>query len=701
MLDFLFNPRSIAVIGASRIKGKLGNDVLKNILTLGYKGKVYPVNPKAKKILGKICYPSVKDIKGKVDLAVIIVPAPFVSQVLEECGQKGIPAAIIISAGFKEIGKEGLKREKEVIKIAKRYKINILGPNCLGLINVNISLNASFAEGMPYFGNVSLISQSGAMAVAILDKAKKQNFGFNKIISLGNKAVLTENEILEYLAQDKSTKVIAIYLENISNGQEFIKIAKKITSRKPIIILKAGITQAAAQAISFHTGVLAGSNEAVDAAFKQAGVIRASTMEDLFNLSKAFSYQSFPQSNRIAIITNAGGPGVMATDAMENLSISLAKFSKITSKTLKRKLPQAASIHNPVDLIGDAKADRYQLVLKAVLGDKNVDGIIIILTPQTVTEVEKTAEVVSQYNFQYKNKPILCAFLGGKRVSLGIEILNKNKIPNFNYPEEAIKIMNVMWEYSKGRKERRKETVSEIRIIPKTKEEIERIFKKAYQQKQKVVIGIEAEKLLKAYNLPVVRSGLAKSLNEGLKIAAKIGYPVAIKIISPDIIRKTDVAGVRTNISNKEEFRTAFQMIKKSVQKKIPTAKIQGILIQKMIEKGTEIILGMRRDPQFGPLLMFGLGGIYAEVLKDVSFRLAPLTKNEAEKMIFEIKSRKIIEGVRGKEPLDVKAISDCLCQLSQLALDWPQIDQIDINPFFAFEKGKGGIVVDVRFLLK
>jgi len=696
MLDFLFNPKSIAVIGASRKKGKVGRSILENIIFYGYKGKVYPVNPKAKRILGLRCYSSVKEVKDPIDLAIIVIPAKVVPLVLKECGQKRIPGVIIISAGFKEIGGEGVKLEKKVSKIAEKYNIKLLGPNCLGIMNVDIGLNASFGQSLPKKGNISLISQSGAMVAAITDWADTVNLGFSKIVSMGNKAGIKEDELLRYLGKDKNTKVIIMYLENIDNGQKFVEIAHKVSLEKPIIAIKSGVTERGKMGVSSHTGTLAGEDLAVEAAFKKCGIIRVNTIEDLFDLTRAFAHQPLPNSNKIAILTNAGGPGIMATDALEHTRLKLAKFEGRTAEILKTRLPNAADIRNPVDIVGDALADRYKFALETVIRDKNVAGVIVILTPQTMTQEEETAKVISKISQKYKDKPVITSFMGGKEVLSGIEILDKNHIPNFIYPEKAVKVLDLMWGYKMARDRiERERKPQRVVLSKKEKEGLSKIIKNTKRQPS----FLDIRKILNAYKILQAKMGIAKSCDEARKIAESIGYPVVLKVASPNLLHKTDVGGIKIDLKSKSEVEKSCYEILNSVRKNKPRIKIDGILVQEMIKGGREVILGMKRDPQFGPLLMFGLGGIYVEVLKDVSFGLVPLSRREAQEMIREIRTFKILKGVRGQKPVDIKAIENCLLNLSNLSLDFPKIKEIDINPLIV--KEKGAVAVDARIIVR
>lgn len=700
-LQTLFQPKGIAVIGASTHPGKLGYDVFSNLATLHYQGKLYPVNPAGGEILGQTVYKNLSEIKATIDLGIIIVPALFVTKVLDECGKQGIKNIIIISAGFKEIGAEGLKREKEIQKLIQKYKLNLIGPNCLGIINTYKNLNASFAEGMPAKGNIALVSQSGAMAVAITDWAYTHNLGFSKIISLGNKAGVSEIDLLEFLAKDKETKVILMYLESIENGQAFMQLAKKITNKKPVIIIKSGTSREGTKAISSHTGSLAGSNEAIKAAFKQSGILRADTIEDLFDYARAFSYQMPPKGKRIAIITNAGGPGIMATDSLEKRNLKLAELDPKRKKALAKVLPAAANLNNPIDLIGDALANRYEIALKSVLQDKNVDAVLVLLTPQTMTEEMKTAELIQKYNKKYPLKTILTCFMGGKNVAEAGQFLAQAKVPNFDYPDRAVKTLEKMYLFKALNAKKKTESwlkggKKEVKVNEKIKENIR---KKLKRNKGQIPINLALD-LLKLYQIKVPQAEIASTAEEAIKIADKIGYPVVMKICSKEILHKTEAGGVRVSLKNAKEVQIAFKEILSSVRKYNPQAQIGGIFVQEMTTFGREVIIGMKRDAQFGPMMMFGLGGIYVEVLKDVTFRIAPLSRQDAQEMICEIKAIELLKGVRGEAPADLVKIAEVICSVSQMVIDFPEIQELDINPLIVREKGKEAVAIDVRMLV-
>lgn len=696
-LDPIFSPKSIAVVGASRREEAVGHAVFKNILTSGYTGILYPVNPSARSIMGVKCYASILEIPDPVDLAILVVPAAVTVPTFKECIKKKIKGAIIISAGFKETGKEGALLEQELKKLSFKHNIPFIGPNCLGILNSDpaISLNASFARTMSKRGNIAFISQSGALGTAVLDYAKGANIGFSKFISTGNKAAVTELELLEYLSRDTLTDVILIYLEDLSNARNVINLARNITGEKeflkPILAIKSGRTAQGAKAASSHTGSLAGSDELYTAIFAQAGILRVDSIDQLFDYAKAFGSGELPKGNRIAIVTNAGGPGIMATDACVKYGLEMTQVSEKTKSELRKVLPAAASVANPIDILGDAKHDRYEAALKLTLRDKNVDGVIVILTPQAMTDIEEIAVTIGKIA-KKSSKPILACFMGIVDVSAGVTILEKWKVPHYRFPESAARTFAAMSRYTAWVK-RPRTKYKKFKVDHKKAKSILRNKKGKLQD-------LETFQLLKAYGFPVLPIELCKNPAQVAKAAQKMGYPVVIKISSPDILHKVDVGGVRVGLNSKQAVEKASKEMLTTVQKRMPNAKIQGIMIQKMAKKGREVILGLKRDPQFGPILMFGLGGTYVEVMKDVTFRIAPIRELGTFNMIRSIKSYKILEGVRGEKPADMKKIAECIARLSQLAVECPEIEELDINPLLAYEQGKSCAVLDARILL-
>ncbi len=695
MLEMFSCPQAVAVIGASRDKEKLGHGVLSNLIKCGYPGQVYPINPKADEILALKCYPSVLDVPDPVDLAVVVIPNKYVAAALEECGQKGVKGVVIISAGFREAGLEGVRMERELIAIAKRHGMRLIGPNCLGVIDTICPLDASFAAGMPPQGEIAFMSQSGALCTAILDWALAAEIGFSRFVSLGNKADVDEVDLLAAWEDDPHSKVVLTYIEGLSDGREFMEVARRVTRRIPVIAVKSGSTDAGSRAVSSHTGSLAGSARAYESAFRQSGVLRAESIQHLFDYSLAFAYQPVLQGSRIAIVTNAGGPGVMATDALEREGLSLASLSRETIDALRGNLPTAASIYNPIDVLGDSLADRYTMALETALKDEGVNGVIVILTPQVMTEIEETAEAVGRLAADY-DKPVLGCFMGQARVGAGIKVLNEYKVPNYPFPERAVGALKAMLDYRRWL-ERPPLVIEEYNV---GQDRVRRIFDEVRADGRQTIGDAEARDILQAYGIRIPASKLATTAEEAVEIAEEIGYPVVMKITSPDILHKTDIGGIKLGIASATDVRDAFDLLVYRATRYIPEAEIWGCLVQEMVRRGKEVIVGMNNDPQFGPLMMFGLGGIYVEALKDVAFRIAPFSRQEAEEMIKEIRAYSLLRGVRGERPSDTEAIVDTLLRLSQLVTDFPEIMEMDINPLIVFEAGRGVVGVDMRLVL-
>ena len=699
-LQVLFEPTSIAVIGASARSDSVGQAVFRNLLLNGYTGTIFPVNPKHGSIMGVKAYPSVTEIDADVDMAVLIIPASGVSTGLDQCAQKGIHSAIVISAGFKETGGDGVKLEAQIRDQAREAGIALLGPNCLGLINTDpaISMNASFARSMAQPGNIAFMSQSGALCTSILDYAGSQNIGFSKFISFGNKADVDENDLLRYLGQDPQTQVILMYVEDLSNGLDFIHIAREITSEqeitKPILALKSGRTAEGARAAASHTGSMAGTDEVYDALMAQAGVLRVDTVQELFDYAMAFADQPMPRGDRIAIVTNAGGPGIMATDACVRQGLELADLSDETRKTLSAALPAAASVKNPVDVLGDAQHDRYQATLEAVLKDDNVDGLVVILTPQNMTDIEEIARGITQLDPDC-GKPILTSFMGGADVAAGVQILRQRGIPHYPFPEGASRVLRAMRKYRRWLDRER----TYERIFDVDRSTVQKIFTKAREEGRRQLPEMEALEVLEAYGFPVLKSGLAATSGDLPAICEQVGFPLVMKIASPDILHKTDIGGVEVGVPDLESAEKVFARMTAAALQHYPDANLWGIEIQQMALPGREVILGTTHDPKFGPIIMFGMGGIYTEALKDVTFRLAPLRQLAARHMLEEIRGRKILEGIRGEAPADFDAIQECLERLSQLVIEFPIIEELAINPLIAY--GEGAAVAAARIILE
>ncbi len=696
MLDTFFAPKSVAIVGASASLDKLGHIILKNALDSGYPGKLYPINPKGGEILGLPVYPSVSALPETPDLAVIVIPYPLVPASIQDCGEKGVPSVVVISAGFREAGIEGMNREVEVIKLAKQYNIRLIGPNCLGVIDTFTPMNVTFAAGTPPQGPIGFMSQSGALGTAILDwSLAGSRIGFSKFVSLGNKADVSEIDLMDAWVDDPNTRVILAYIEGLPDGQRFMEVARRVSRQKPVVIVKSGVTSAGSRAVSSHTGSLAGSEQAYSAAFRQSGVLRAETMQDLFDYALGFAYQPLLNGDRIAIITNAGGPGILCTDALERAGLSLARLETETTRQLQAFLPDAASAANPVDVLGDAMADRYRFALQHVAGDPNVDGLIVIVTPQAMTEIEATARAIGEMA-QQSAKPILGCMMGEFRIETGVQILAEHGVPNYPFPERAAKAFAAMRDY----RQLRAQPDPKIERFDVDTDKVRQIFRKVREEGRVAIGDAESREILKAYRMRIPASELAATADEAVALADRIGYPVVLKIASPDILHKTDVGGVRVGLQTATDVRDAFDLIVYRAQRYVPDARIWGCLVQEMVPQGTEILIGMSRDPQFGPLVTFGLGGIYVEALKDVTFRVAPFDRTEAMAMLGEIRSHALIEGVRGQKPLDKDAIVDALLRISQLVTDFPNIVELDINPLMVYEQGRGANSLDMRLVL-
>lgn len=702
-LDALFKPGSVAVVGASNREGSVGRALFANILFGGYTGVVYPVNMKQRSVLGVKAYETVRDIPDPVELAILIVPAVSVPATLAECGQKGIKGAVVISAGFKELGPTGAQLEQAVRDRARSWGIRLIGPNCFGIINGSsaVRLNATFGRSMPAFGNIALISQSGAIGVNALEYAIAEDVGLSKFASIGNKADVNECDLLAYLRDDPETDVIMLYLEDLVNPAEFLRIARDTTSHarrpKPILAIKAGRTSEGAKAASSHTGALAGSDAAYDAFFAQARILRVDTINELFAKAAALAYQPAPKGRRVAILTNAGGVGIMATDACVRNGLELARLSDRTRTELRKHLPVTASTQNPVDVIGDADEKRYRAALELLVGDENVDGLIPIWTPTLMAESAVIAGIIADVG-QRSDKPILACVQTMMNSETVRKQLLRDKIPHYQFPENAARAMAAMAEFSEWSHRPQGETKRFDDVRP---EVVKAVIARARERQPHYISEPEGHDVLSAYGLPVPSYRLVKSVEEALAAAGEFGYPLVLKIVSPQILHKTEFGGVRVGISDEARLRADYAGLLEVVKAKAPDAEVWGVLVQQMAPRGTETILGMKRDPSFGPLLMFGLGGILVEVLKDVVFRVAPINEISADSMVAGIKAAALLRGFRGEAPRDVPRIKECLQRLSQLVTDHPEFDEIDINPLLVYEQGRGALVLDARFLLR
>ena len=692
-------PRSIAVIGASEKPG-VGKAIFSNIIN-GYNGKIYPITPSNPSVFGLKAYKSVLDVPEEIDLAVVATPNKIVPAVMEEVGKKKIKGVIIVSAGFKEADEQGARLEKEIASIGKKYGIRIIGPNCLGIMSLSQHnlMNATFLKITPKYGGIALVSQSGAICAATVEDAIAQGIGFSKVISMGNKVDMDENDILELLSEDTETKVIVMYLEDIHDGRRFMEIAKKITleSKKPIIVLKAGRTPEGAKAAMSHTGALMGSDEIYDSLFAQSGVIRVDTMQDLFDLSTAFSKQPVPpDQGGVVIVSNAGGPAIISTDACSRYRLKMADIS-LSIEAIAKVIPPHGSARNPVDIVGDADYGRFEKVLVEVLSNQNVGSVVTMCTPSATLDYNELARTIVKTS-KDTGKTMLAALMGLAEGTENKQILSDGSIPHFMYAEPAIKTLNAMYSYRDWLGSPR----AKFREFKVEKQRVKAILDNIAQQGRKNVLEEEGYEVLASYGFSTPKSFLGTTEEECTKAARdEIGYPVVMKIVSPDIIHKSDAGGVKVGLKNDNEIRAAFKDILNNAKSYKSDAQIKGILVQEMITSAKEIILGAKQDPLFGPLIMVGLGGIYVEILKDVVFRLAPIDEHDAEKMVESIRAIKLLKGIRGETPSDLAAVVDSLQRLSQLITDFPEIEEFDINPLLVLERGKGARVADIRIGLK
>ena len=691
--DFL-SPKSIAIIGASDKRGSVGRTITSNIMN-GFKGTVFPISPSRTTVFYKKAYKSVLDVPKPIDLAVIVIKNTIVPDVLEECGKKKIKGAIIITAGFKEVDEDGAKLEQRLKDIAKKYKIQVIGPNCLGVMNLDpkTMMNSTFLKITPKSGQIALVSQSGAICAALCEDASAQGIGFSAVVSMGNKAVMSEIDVLNMLANHKQTKVIVMYLEDMGNGQEFLKVCKKITRKfkKPVLVLKSGRSPEGAKAAMSHTGALMGSDEIYEALLKQSGAIRVDTMEELFDYAVAFAKQPLPTKGGLVIVSNAGGPAIISTDACSKNGIKMAKIENIRSK-IDSVIPPWGSSRNPVDIVGDADFNRFNNVLDRVLAHPNVGSVITMCTPSGTLDYDRLAEVIVTMSKKYK-KTMLASLMGLDEGITNREILAKGGIPYYTYAEGAIRTLTAMLRFSNWISS----TPGKISNFKVNKTAVKKIIDKVKKEGRPNLLEEEGQEVLRAYGFPLPKSSLAKTENDAVKIAKKIGYPVVMKIASPQIIHKSDAGGVKVNLTNDQDLKSAFKEIVANAKKYNKKAEIKGVLIVEMVKGGKEMIIGSKLESGMGPVIMLGMGGIYVEVLKDVTFKLAPVTDKEADDMISSIKMKKILEGVRGEKPSDKSKLSECIQKLSQLVTDFSEIKELDMNPVLVMEKGKGCKILDVR----
>jgi acetyl coenzyme A synthetase (ADP forming)-like protein len=691
-LSPFFNPTGVAVIGASADPAKLGWFTARNLVRSGYPGAVHFVNLKGGELYGRPIYRTVAEVPDPVDLAVLIVPAPAVPSALTEVAQRGIRAAIISSGGFKEAGPEGAKLEAECLKIAKKNRMRLVGPNCIGLIDNHLPLDTSFiSQPPPPKGDLAFISQSGAVCGVIIDWSQGQGFGFSRLLSLGNEADLTETEVIPAIMEDEHTRAVTFYIESIRDGRRFVEEAAKASRIKPLVAMKVGRSVSGQRAAASHTGALAGADSAYQAAFRRAGVLQAGTIEELFDWAVALSECPLPTGRRVAILTNAGGPGVIATDAVEANDLSLAELSPATISALAGMLPSAASLHNPVDILGGATSAQYAACLRLLLADPRVDAVLLILPPPPVETAEKDAEAVIPL-IQEASKPVAVALMGGETLAGAAQLFKQARIPTYQFAERAVSSLAALVkraEYLQRADEKR-------RTWPDINPTFVHGFL-SYAQPVAYLDPVAADRLMEAYGIPTSPVKLARTETEAAEIAAGLGFPVVLKVASPDISHKSDLGGVLLDVKNEEEARRGFVIVTGNVSRANPAAHIDGVMVQRMVPAGQEVIIGARRDPQFGPLMMFGSGGVEVEGLKDVAFALAPLTPYDAEWLLKSTWAGRKLSGFRNIPPADREAVLEVLQRLSQLAYDLPEIDEIEINPLCALAPGQGVLALDVR----
>ena len=690
------SPKSIAVIGASDKEGSVGRAITSNIMK-GYKGTVYPISPTRDKVFDQQAYKSVLDVPHDVDLAVIITKNTIVPTVLEECGKKKIQGAIVITAGFKEVDEEGKKLEQQLKDIAKQYNLQIIGPNCLGVMNLDpeTMMNSTFLKITPKSGEIALVSQSGAICAALVEDASAQGIGFSAVVSMGNKADMTEIDVLKMLAEHQQTKVIVMYLEDMGDGQEFLKVCKQITKqneiKKPVLVLKSGRSPEGAKAAMSHTGALMGSDEIYDALLNQAGAIRVDTMEELFDYATAFSKQPLPLDGDLVIVSNAGGPAIISTDSCSKLGIKMAKIEEIRSK-IDAVIPPWGSSRNPVDIVGDADFNRFENVLNEVLQHENVGSVISMCTPSATLDYDKLAEVIVKMSKKYK-KTMLASLMGLDEGITNREILAAGDVPYYTYAEGSIRTLKAMLRFVDWIKS----PDGNITQFQANKEKVRSVLDKVKSEGRTSLLEDEGREILDAYGFPLPKSALASTEDEAVDAANEIGYPIVMKIASPQIVHKSDAGGVKVNLANDDDVRNGFKTIMDNAKKYDSNAEIKGVLIVEMVKGGKEMIIGSKLEPGMGPVVMLGMGGIYVEILKDVTFRLAPLTDQEANDMIASIKTKKLLEGVRGEKPSDKNKLSECIQRLSQLVTDFKEIKELDMNPVLVMEDGQGCKILDVR----
>ena len=693
-LSPFFNAKGVAILGASTNPKKLSYGILENLLTYGYQGGVYPVNPNADSILGKKAYPSIADVPDPVELAVVVLPVTVIMDTMRQIGERGIKNVVIITGGFKELGPEGAEIENSVKKLAKSYGMRVVGPNCVGTVDVRTGLNSTFIKGVPPAGPIAFISQSGAICGGVIDLIINSKIGFSHFASLGNEMDVTETDMLEYFAEEEDVKVIAMYVEGIQDGPRFMRVAREVSTKKPIVFLKAGKNDAGAKAVSSHTGSLAGSYAAYKSALKQAGVIEVSTINELFNLAWALGSQPLPKGKRVAITTNAGGAAALAADSLDFNGFELAKISSEIQARLREKLNPSAQVSNPVDMLGSVSPEDYLWSLGNLDQDEGVDVLLPILVPQALVDTVGVAKAWVGMGSQTE-KTLLTCLMGERSTTESEQILNLNNVPVYAFPDQAGPVLKGMWEY---RQRLERQPYEEVSFSTADKAKFEDA--KAAIGQRKVIGEFESRLLLDAYGIPNVPGGLARTADEAETIAENIGYPVVLKIVAEGLIHKSDAGGIVLNLQNSEELRVAYDELLDRIRKNEPSAEIIGAMVEKMAKKGVEVIVGMRRDVTFGPLMMFGMGGTMVELVKDIQFRVAPLSKEDIHSMVSDTMAGKLLNGYRGAPVADFHSLYEVIAQLSHLALENTEIQEIEINPLIVYPQDEGVVAIDSRMIL-
>jgi len=682
MLDPFFNPHGVAVIGASNDPHKLGHGVVRNLIEYRYRGPIYPVNPKADDILGRPCYSSITDVPDPVDLAIIIVPAPVVAGVVDQCGRRGIQHLIVVSGGFSESGPEGQAREEALLEAAARHKIRVIGPNCIGTIDTHTPINTTFVVGMPQPGDIGFVSQSGAICAVVIDWAQGAGVGFSRIASLGNQVDVSETEMLTVLASDPQTRVITAYIEGVADGRAFMEAAEEAARSKPVVVLKGGYGESGAKAVASHTGALAGSAEAYDAAFQHSGVLRADTMETLFDWARALAWQPLPEGNRVAVLTNAGGPAVLAVDAIEAAGLQLAPLTEDTCEYLRSRLPDASSVNNPVDILAGSGPGLYAIALDALLSDPTVDAALVIQAPQDWFLPASLAEVVAEVAAVH-HKPVLASIMGLTSVDQALAILHRRRVPNFAFPERAASALAAM--------------LSRREWLETPDEPAVALQGIDYKAAREALSREDFAGALAAYGIILPPTRPAVDATEAAQTANQIGYPVALKLDSPAFSHKSDVGGVALNLEDAAAVRAAFEQIVGAARAAAPEASVDGVLVQKMLTGGQELIVGVRRDPQFGPLALVGSGGVEVELRRDVATGIAPLSDAQANRLLDATYAGIRLRGWRGIPAADRTAVIEAMRRVAQIACDFPEISELEINPLYVLPEGEGAFAVDIR----